>query len=364
MARSDKTDRKSRRRSAATSKVDSKQRAKSWAKEWFDALLWAAVAALIIRTFFFEAYRIPTPSMERTLMTGDFFIVSKVNVGARTPMTIGIPFTSIHIPGLKLPWVRLPGWSDVERNDIVVFNYPIDNVAIAQKTNYIKRAVAIPGDTLEIRNKVLFINGEEADYKEFFEQLYTINMREKLRLSETKVRVAGGAILGAETPTSYVVNMTADVRDVISSWPEIESVQPRIRPESSNEYVRNNFTFRRGMSGNPDFIAPLVIPSKGMIMEITPENWPIYRDVVVRYEENDVVVGDSTFTINGVETSTYLVQKDYYFMMGDNRDNSEDSRHWGFVPEDHIVGKPFIVYFSWDKEVKMPRFGRLFSFVE
>ncbi|HAC15254.1 MAG TPA: signal peptidase I [Bacteroidetes bacterium] len=363
MARTDKSDRKSRR-SKSTSNVDTKQKAKSWAKEWFDALLWAAVAALIIRTFFFEAYRIPTPSMERTLMTGDFLIVSKVNVGARTPMTIGIPFTSIHIKGLTLPWVRLPGWSDVERNDIVVFNYPIDDVAIAQKTNYIKRAVAIPGDTLEIRNKILYINGERADYKEHFEQLYTVKMRERLRLSEAKVRVAGGDILGAETPTSYVVNMTADVREVISTWPEIESVVPRIRPESSNEYARNNFTFRRGMSGNPDFIEPMVIPAKGMIMELTPENWPIYRDVVVRYEENDVVVGDSTFTINGVETSTYLVQKDYYFMMGDNRDNSEDSRHWGFVPDDHVVGKPFIVYFSWDMENKMPRFGRLFSFVE
>lgn len=364
MARTDKNDRKSRRNPKSGSSAETQQKAKSWAKEWFDALLWAAVAAIIIRTFFFEAYRIPTPSMEQTLLTGDFLIVSKMNVGPRTPMSIGVPFTSIHVPGVTLPWVRIPGFSPVKRNDIVVFNYPIDTTPISQKTNYIKRCVALPGDTLEIRNKVLYINGEVADYLDGFEQLYTVNMRERLRLSDAKVKVAGGQILGAETPTSYVVNMTEQVRADMLTWPEVESIEPRVRPQSSNEYARNNFTFRRGMTGNPDHIDPMVIPAKGMILELSPETWPVYRDVVVRYEGNDVIVGDSTFTINGVETTTYLVQKDYYFMMGDNRDNSEDSRHWGFVPDDHLVGKPALVYFSWDMERTMPRFGRLFSTVK
>lgn len=363
MARTDKSDRKSRKKDRKISKADAAIRAKSWAKEWFDALLWAAIAAIIIRTFFFEAYRIPTPSMEQTLLTGDFLIVTKVNYGARTPMTIGIPFTSIHIPGLHLPWVRIPGWQKVERNSIVVFNYPIDQVAISQKTNYIKRCVAMPGDTLEINNKVLYINGARSPYGETFEQMYTVNMRERLRLSDAKVRVAGGKILGSETQTSYVVNMTESVRDEMIQWAEIESIVPRVRPAESNEYARNNFDFRRGMSGNTDHIEPMLVPAKGMEIVLTPDNWPIYRDVIQRYESNEVTINDSLFVINGIETNTYTFKKDYYFMMGDNRDNSEDSRHWGFVPDDHIIGKPAVVYFSWNNERKLPRFTRIFSFV-
>lgn len=359
MASTEKSKRNRRRSSGGNQ--DTAAKARSWAREWFDALLWAAIAAIIIRTFFFEAYRIPTPSMEKTLLTGDFLIVTKMSYGARTPMTIGVPFTNIHLPGVTLPWVRIPGWETVERNQIVVFNYPIDNVPIAQKTNYIKRCVAIPGDTLEIRNKVLYINGEPAPYLEGFEQLYTVHMRERLRLSEAKVKLAGGLILGAETPTSYVVNMTESLREEMLTWPEIESIEPRVRPATSHEYARNNFTFRRGMPGNPDHIEPMVIPSKGMELVLTEENWPIYRDVLVRYEENDVQITDSTFIINGVNTNRYTVKKNYYFMMGDNRDNSEDSRHWGFVPDDHIIGKPAVVYFSWDHERKLPRFTRLFS---
>lgn len=365
MTRTDKSARKVRKKELASkNRSDTTLRAKSWAKEWFDALLWAAVAAIIIRTFFFEAYRIPTPSMEQTLLTGDFLIVTKMNYGARTPMTIGIPFTSIHIPGVTLPWVRIPGWQEVERNSIVVFNYPIDDVAISQKTNYIKRCVAMPGDILEIRDKVLYINGEMSPYGETFEQMYTVNMRERLRLSEAKVKLAGGLILGSETATSYVVNMSESVRDDMLGWAEIESIEPRIRQAESNEYARNNFSFRRGMPGNHDHIEPMVIPAKGMALELTAENWPIYRDVVQRYEGNEVIVNDSVFVINGEVTNTYVVRKNYYFMMGDNRDNSEDSRHWGFVPDDHIIGKPALVYFSWDNERKLPRFNRLFSFVK
>lgn len=339
-------------------------KAKSWAKEWLDALIWAAVAAIIIRTLFFEAFRIPTPSMEQTLLTGDFLIVSKMSLGARSPMTIGVPFTSVHIKGVNLPWFRIPGFRDVRRNDIVVFNYPIDAVAISQKTNYIKRCVAIPGDTLEIRNKVLYINGEIAEYKDSYEQLYNVTLRDRIRLSESRVKLAGGQILGMESQSLYVVNMSEPVRQELLEWPEIESIEPRVMPASQNMYARNSFTFRRGMNGNHDNIDPMVIPFKGMELALSEETWPIYRDVVERYERNQVERRDGEFFINGELTNTYTVQKDYYFMMGDNRDNSEDSRHWGFVPNDHLVGTPALVYFSWDKERYLPRFSRLFSRVK
>jgi len=354
-----------RRRSSRRGQPDSDTaaKAKTWAKEWLDAFIWAAVAAIIIRTFFFEAYRIPTPSMEQTLLTGDFLIVSKMNYGPRTPMTIGIPFTSVHVPGVTVPWFRIPGFQDIKRNDIVVFNYPVDALAISRKTNYIKRAVGMPGDELAIIDKILYINGEPAEYRDTYEQMYTVQMRERLRLSEARVRLAGGMILGSETPTSYVINMSEAVRDEIQGWPEVETVFPRMRPPSDNEYLRSNFTFRLGMSGNQDHIAPFIIPYRGMQLELRDETWPIYRDVVERYEANKVERADGRFIINGEPTDIYIVQQDYYFMMGDNRDNSEDSRHWGFVPDDHVVGKPAILYFSWNHERNLPRLGRVFNLI-
>jgi signal peptidase I len=170
-------------------------------------------------------------------------------------------------------------------------------------------------------------------------------------------------ILGSETPTSYVINMSEAVRDEIQGWPEVETVFPRMRPPSDNEYLRSNFTFRLGMSGNQDHIAPFIIPYRGMQLELRDETWPIYRDVVERYEANKVERADGRFIINGEPTDIYIVQQDYYFMMGDNRDNSEDSRHWGFVPDDHVVGKPAILYFSWNHERNLPRLGRVFNLI-
>lgn len=364
MANSDKEARKARKKEfQAKQQQENSVKAKNWAREWFDALLWAAVAAMIIRTFFFEAYRIPTPSMEQTLLTGDFLIVSKMHYGARTPMTIGLPFTSVHIPGVTLPWFRIPGFQHVKRNDIVVFNYPVDAVAISQKTNYIKRCVAVPGDTLEIRNKVLYINHAPAQNFDTLEQLYTVTSRERVRLSESRIKLAGGLYLGSEAPNTYVVNMTEAVRDELLSWAEVESVIPRVRAAAANEYARHNFTFRKGMTGNPDHIEPMVIPFEGMQLALSEDTWPIYREVVERFERNIVERRDGAFVVNGVVTDTYTVQKNYYFMMGDNRDNSEDSRHWGFVPADHVVGKPAVIYFSWDKERLLPRFNRLFSLI-
>lgn len=362
MSKNDKTTRRSSRRKDRN-EPDTVEKAKAWAKSWLDAALWAFIAAIIIRTFFFEAYRIPTPSMEQTLLTGDFLIVSKMNYGPRTPMTIGVPFTSIHVPGVTLPWFRIPGFQNIKRNDIVVFNYPVDAVAISQRTNYIKRAVGIPGDELEIREKILFINGEPAEYRDTFEQLYTVTMRDRVRLSESRVRLAGGNLLGSEAPGTFVINMSPVVRREMETWTEVESIEPRMRPASAQDYLRNNFTFRRGMDGNQDHLPAFIIPYKGMELPLDVSTWPIYRDVVERHERNSVQITDDGFLVNGELTSVYIVQRDYYFMMGDNRDNSEDSRHWGFVPDNHVIGKPAIVYFSWNHDTNFPRFTRMFSVI-
>lgn len=341
---------------------DEHAKAKSWLKEWADALIFAAIAALIIRTFLFEAYRIPTPSMENTLMTGDFLVVSKVNYGPRTPMVLGIPFVNVNFHGLTLPWTRLPGFEDVDRNDIVVFNYPIDIAPVAAKTNYIKRAVGVPGDTLSIRSKQLYVNGEEAKRFPGIQYSYVVNVQERVRLSPSKVENAGGTLLGSQSQNSYRVNMTPEVADRIRDWAEVTSVKPFVLPEDFNEYSRVDFNFSAGFN-NHDHMPPVVVPFEGQKVMLTSENWHIYENIITRYEGNNVDRNGDTFVINGEKTNSYTIQQDYYFMMGDNRDDSEDSRFWGFVPQDHIVGKAGIIYFSWDADRWMPRFDRILNFI-
>ena len=295
-------------------------------------------------------------------MTGDFLVVSKIAYGPRTPMTLGIPFTGVYIPGLTLPWARIPGYEDVDRYDIVVFNYPIDIAPISQKTNYIKRCVGIPGDNLEIRDKVLYVNGEQAEQFETIQKYYEVTVRERVRLSPSKVRTAGGKIIGSRSPSTYTINMTTDAAAELQTWSEVQNVELAVLPNSYNEFGRRSFSFSSGFR-NTDNMPQFTVPYKGQKVNLTPDNWHIYRNIVVRYENNDVERKGETFIINGEETSTYTIRKDYYFMMGDNRDNSEDSRFWGFVPDDHVVGKAAIIYFSWDHERMFPRFGRILNLI-
>jgi len=357
----DKSTRRQARRRVLEKKTNEETKnAKSWAREWLDAILFAAIAALIIRALFLEAFRIPTPSMESTLLTGDFLLVSKLHYGARTPMTIGIPFTGVYMRGAQLPWFRIPGFMDVRRNDILVFNYPIDDDAVSQKTNYIKRAVGIAGDTLGIRDKVIYVNDEPEEIKNSYEQHYEVQVRERLRLSPSKVRNAGGEILQS-SGDRYRINMTAEVAETMSDWPEVTGVRPMVLPESFNDYARQSFSFARGFTGNYHHMPDFVVPYEGQTVTLSDENWHLYEDVISRYERNSVTRGDDYFVINGDTTDVYTIQQDYYFLVGDSRDNSEDSRFWGFVPDDHIVGRAWIIYFSWDGERYMPRIRRLLN---
>jgi signal peptidase I len=341
---------------------EDQQKAKHWAREWLDAFIFAAIAAIILRMFFFGAYRIPTPSMEKTLLTGDFLLVSKMAYGARTPMTVSIPFTDIYVPGMDLPWTRLPGFMDVERNDIIVFNYPIDTGPVSAKTNYIKRAVGMPGDELEIRDKRVYVNGEQEEVYETLMQHFRVESRERVRLSPSKVRDAGGQIVQSSANNIYIVNMTETLAEEMRGWNEIDTVIPHVLPEDLDQYNRRNFNFSRGYL-NHDNMAPFVVPYAGQEVELTDENWHIYQDILERYERNSVQKEGDQFVINGEETNLYTIRMDYYFTMGDNRDDSEDSRYWGFVPEDHLIGKASIIYFSWDGERWLPRFNRLLNMI-
>ncbi|MEX2463634.1 MAG: signal peptidase I, partial [Balneolaceae bacterium] len=355
---SKQSDLKARKKSQRNVENDT---AKHWAREWLDALVWAAIAAIILRTFFFGAYRIPTPSMEKTLLTGDFLIVTKLAYGPRTPMTLSVPFTDIYTPGVDIPWFRIPGYSEIKRNDIVVFNYPIDIAPVSVKTNYIKRAVGIPGDQLSITDKVLTVNGEEATQFETLMFNHRVQSRERIRLSASKVREAGAAILQSNNNT-YIMNMTEEVAEEMNNWPEIVSVEKFVLPETYDGFSHRGFNFSRGFR-NHDHMADFTVPYSGMEVELTTDNWHLYQDILERYERIDVQKEGEHFVINGVETNRYTIQKDYYFMMGDNRDDSEDSRYWGFVPDDHVIGKAGIIYFSWDSERFLPRFERLMNLI-
>lgn len=343
-------------------KQDPNQKAKSWAREWGNALLWALLAALIIRALIFAPYRIPTPSMEETLLTGDFLLVSKFHYGARSPQSIGVPVVGWHFRNLRLPSTRLPGLKEIERDEIVVFNYPIDEGIPSQKTNYIKRLVGMPGDTLRIEDKVLFVNHQPANTYETFQRLYNIQPGEGLRLSMERLRDSGAVPISQRMqlrPGERVtVFMSESVAEEVETWPDVLSVNMIIRPESEDYNANSNFRFARGLgAGNPDQMAEVVIPFAGQTVELTPQNLNIYWDLITRYENNRLELRNNRIFINGREISEYTVQQDYYFMMGDNRDNSEDSRSWGFVPDDHIVGRAWVIYFSVDGW--FPRFSRV-----
>lgn len=353
----------SRRKERKARQQDQEKKAKSWIREWTDALLFAAIAAIIIRTFFFQAYRIPTPSMENTLLVGDFLVVSKISYGPRTPMVLGIPFTTIYLPGVTLPWVRLPGFSEVERNDVVVFNYPIDIAPVAAKTNYIKRCVAVPGDTLSMRDSRLFVNDELAALFPGIQHHYVAVVQNRVRLSSAKVQTGGGKLISAIGENRYLVNMTKAEADSMRDWPEITDVYLYVLPKKIHEFDRAGFVFSKHFT-NHDHIPPIIVPFKGQKITLTSQNWPIYKTIIERYERNSFERQGDTFIINGEKTNTYTIQQNYYFMMGDNRDNSEDSRFWGFVPYSHIIGEASFIYFSWDADRMFPRFGRILNIIE
>ncbi|MBD3617752.1 MAG: signal peptidase I [Gracilimonas sp.] len=340
------------------------KKAKSWLREWIDAIVFAFIAAAILRAFLFGSYKIPTPSMEKTLMTGDLLIVSNITYGPRTPMGLCVPFLQGWcVPGVQLPWTRLPGLRDIERNDIFVFNVPWEVKPVSQKTNYIKRAAAIAGDTISIKDKTLYINGEVEKSHEGVQHHYVLRMADRVRLSSAKMESVGGELIGYNNQDTYIVNMTKDVAETVNNWAEVDTMYLNVMPEGrvDRNYVQSAGDFSKAFN-NSDQLPEIVVPFEGQEIEITSENWYVYKDIIERYERNELRrEGDSIF-INGEETNTYTIKQNYYFGMGDNRDNSQDSRFWGFVPEDHVIGKASLVWFSTDNFV--PRFDRIFTVIK
>ncbi len=351
-----------------------KTKNKSKGREWFDAIIFAVIAATIIRTFFIEAFTIPTSSMEKSLLVGDFLFVSKVSYGPRTPITpLSFPFAHHTMPiiggksyleWIKLPYFRLPGFSKIKNNDVVVFNYPMEDFRpVDKQENYIKRCIGIPGDTLKLVDKLVHINNKPVELAQFGQYSYIVRTDGSSfnPIVLQSIGITEGGMVGDGVFRFFLTRETA------AKMKELPNVR-QMEEETETKGVYSEYIFPSDPkhTWNVDNFGPLYIPKKGATITLDANNISMYKRVISVYEHNKLdIKGDKIF-INDKETSSYTFQMDYYFMMGDNRHNSADSRFWGFVPEDHIVGKAVFIWMSWDENGKFfnkIRWKRLFSFI-
>ena len=321
---------------------------------------------LIVRTLIFDLFRIPTPSMEKTLLVGDYLFVSKLHYGTRTPLSLGIPFTQIYLKGVRLPSTRFPGFTEIKRGDAVVFNWPADDAhpPIDRKMHYIKRVVGLPGETISIRNKQVFIDGEALEPTEGMQQRWVVYKKDqRYRIPEPRLEALGisDAAL-TQDPSVVVMTGTRSALAEIAALDYIDRVEPYITPSAA---LYDDEMYPKSQGFSPDNYGPVAIPAEGQSVTLTDQNWPVVAPVIERYEGRTTRrLPDGTFEIDGEITETFTFSQDYYFAMGDNRDNSLDSRFWGFVPMSHVVGKAVMIYFSWDAEDMLPRFGRIFNLID
>ncbi len=340
-------------------KKNKEAKKKSASREWLDAVVFAVIAATIIRGLFIEAYTIPTASMERSLLVGDFLFVSKMSYGARTPMTpVAFPFAHHTMPitgtkaywdGIELPYYRLPGFGKIERNDVVVFNYPMDadaplNRPVDKRENYIKRCLGIPGDTLKIVNSMVYINGKPGDLPKMSQTQYYVKTDgtdfnpKALKEVDTDVERVNN--------DEYIMTMPEQEVAKIKAFSNVKVLTPVIAEQGAFE--QQVFPNNRHFNWNQDNFGSIIIPKEGWTVKLDSLTLPIYQRAISLYEGNTLEVNGNDITINGQKTDSYTFKMNYYWMMGDNRHNSLDSRYWGFVPEDHIVGKAMFIWMSWD----------------
>lgn len=364
---------------------DSPKKEKQKLTGWKETVRFWVIAILVIafiRAFFFEPYRIPSESMEDTLLVGDFLIVSKLHYGARTPGTIGLPLTPFYIPGLQFPQKRLPGFSEVERGDVMVFNYPAsvdvvrgpipNTVPVERRDPYIKRVIGIPGDSIAVVDKVVYLNGVPQSLVPTMVQHWRVTSTgatrpSPARLEELGVLLAGDVPDSTGQPTSprqYVVTATDSEIAALSEWSDVASVDPHIWPVGT--VVSPDLHFPPGSRSNPDQFPPIVVPREGTTIDLNAGTWPAVRELITRHEGHEAqALGDSVFVIDGAPTTSYTFEQDYYFVMGDSRDNSVDGRYWGFVPHDHVVGKAVFIFISFRKWIPpIPRFNRFFRSIQ
>ena len=337
---------------------------------WFWAK--AIVVILLLRTFIFEPFRIPSESMEDTLLVGDFLIVSKLHYGPRTPATLGVPFTRVYLPGLELPQTRLPGFSEPERGDVVVFNFPAtvdvvrgqipEDTPVERRDPYIKRIVGVPGDTLAVLDKTLHIGGEPVPLAATMKQRWRVTATGATRPNARRLAELGAVLLpGSDRregsvlvePREYDVFATPVAVAALEALPEVARVAPFVLDEGWRDPVYGK---------NPDHVAPFVVPGRGTTVSLDERTLPTYAEAIVRHEGRDLRAEGGAVLVDGEPATSYTFTQDYYVAMGDFRDNSIDSRYWGFVPETHLVGKALFTFLSFERYLPpIPRLRRFFQ---
>ena len=379
--------------------------------DWLDAIIFAVVVVTFINTFFFQAFKIPSSSMESSLYTGDHLFVSKLAYGPRLPQTpLTIPFTHNVIGGkesystlIQNEYRRLKGFGHVETGDYVVFGFPHGDTVLVKapaddwyavsrsigrdyaikhygplkvrpsdkKDHYVKRCVASPGDTLSIVDGQVYVNSVAQENWPGVQNSYTV-VTDGKRINQVNLDKLGLNLrelwYDQNLPGYPYMSLTQEMVEKVSTYPNVVSVTRNVDvwPPDYPDSETSIFPFEPSFRWTRDNFGPLWIPSKGAEVELNMNNLPLYRRIIAVYEGNELEVKDGRIFINSEETRTYTFKQDYYFMMGDNRHNSLDSRYWGFVPEDHIVGKPALVWLSIDGNRKFPkniRWRRFFKFV-
>ncbi len=362
-----------------------------------DTLLGAFFLAFFIRVFFIEAYTISTDSMEKSLLTGDYLFVSKLHYGPKMPVTpIAFPLSHNTMPftdstpsyatWLQMPYKRLKGLTSIKHKDVVVFHFPASDTIIREMTNqdyhavtrmmtrkevlerftlktypvdkrenYVKRVLALPGDTLQVKSGHVFINGEFMDSIPTLQFDYLVETNgsrlDSVFLSELGLNPE--TVFYSKSGSFYELPLNNESLELVNSHPDVTSVKKFVN-QNLFSGLYTIYPYHKDYMWNEDFFGPVVIPKKGDTIQLTTDNLPLYERIIAAYENNEIRISGEEIFINGQKTDTYIVQMNYYFMMGDNRHNSSDSRFWGFLPEDHIVGKAVMIWLSMPSGGKFP----------